>query len=303
MTVTSKKTLFATGLFLGILIFAPKTAEAASLYFNPIEKQVAVGEVVQMEILLDAEQEDINAAEVKVSASDGFLKLKDWSDGGSLINYWAEKASVDKTGILKFQGVIIGGFKGKGGKLLTLYYEALKPGQASVSIETFTTVYLNDGKGTKANLTFTGATITIGKEETAEEITPMIDTVPPEKGKIVSIIDTAPPETLETQISRSKDIYDGQWFLAFSASDSGSGMDYFEIKEGDGDWIRAESPYLLINQKIAQDIFIKAVDKNGNSRIETLKFKQYQPIKKIVYALAALLIALAFWQILRKRKK
>lgn len=295
--------LFVTSLFLGILIVSADKADAANLYFNPNEKQVAVGDVVQMEILLDAEQDDINAAEVKVSASGEFLKLKDWSDGGSLINYWAEKASVDKTGILKFQGVIIGGFKGKGGKLLTLYYEALKPGKASVSIETFTTVYLNDGLGTKANLTFTGAMITIGKEETAEEVTPMIDIVPPEKRKIISIIDTVPPETVEAELSRSKDFFDGQWFLAFSASDSGSGMDYFEVKEGDGDWIRAESPYLLINQKTDHDIFIKAVDKNGNSKIITLKFRQYELVKTILSVLAALLIVVAVLWILRKRKK
>ncbi len=290
-----------------MLIGSAGKAEAASLYFNPTEKQVAVGDVFPIEVLLDAEKDDINAAEVNVSASDGFLKLKDWSDGGSIINYWAERPSVDKSGILKFQGVMIDGFKGKSGKLLTLYYESLKPGKSLVSIETFTTLYRNDGKGTKANLTFTGANITIGKEEPKEEpkeeIAPPVEAVAPEMGKIVSIIDTVPPETVEAELSRSKDFFDGQWFLAFSASDSGSGMDYVEIKEGDGEWTRAESPYLLINQNIAQDIFIKAVDKNGNSRIETVQFKQYQPVKTIVYALAVLLLALAGWQLLRKRKK
>ena len=283
-----KITLLVTSLFLGILIFSAGKAEAASLYFNPIEKQVKLGEVFPIEVLLDAQEENINAVEVKVGASDG-LKLKDWSDGGSVINYWAEKPSVDGSGILKFQGVVLDGFKGKGGKLLTLNYESLKSGPATVSIEIFTTVYLNDGKGTKANLSFTGAKINVSKEKSS--------------GNIVSIIDTTPPEIIEAKISKVKDVYDGQWFLAFSANDNGSGMDYIEIKEGDGAWIRAESPYLLINQNIDQDVLIKAVDKNGNSRIETLKLKQYQLMKISLYMIVIIVIVLAVWEIFRRRKK
>lgn len=284
----SKITLLATSLFLGILIFGVGKAEAASLYLNPIEKQVKLGEVFPIEVLLDAQEENINAMEVKVGASGGFLKLKDWSDGGSIINYWAEKPFVDESGILKFQGVVIDGFEGKGGKLLTLYYESLKPGRASVSMGTSTVVYLNDGKGTKAKLALTGAKINISKEKS--------------KGNIISIIDITPPETLEAKISNSKDIFDGQWFLAFAANDNGSGMDYIEVKEGDSPWVRAESPYLLINQKLDQNILIKAVDKNGNERVETLNLEQYQLIRNIIYLVAFIIIVLAAWQILRRRK-
>jgi len=263
--------------------------EAALLYFNPNQKEAALGEIFPIEVLLDAEGQNLNAVEVKVGTQDDKLKLKDWSDGGSIINYWAVRPVIDESGNLMFQGGIVGGFKGKDGKLLTLYYETLEPGTTSISLQAFSAAYLNDGKGTKANLKFNNAAINVSS-------------TPTEKAP-VSIIDTTPPETLEVQISSSKDVYDGQYFIVFAAQDNDSGLDYIEIKEGDEPWARAESPYLLKNQKLNKDILIKAVDKNGNTRIETLKLKQYQLIKKGIYAVVLILIALAIWQILKKRKK
>jgi hypothetical protein len=258
------------------------------LYLNPSQKDAQLGEVFPIEILLDAQNKDINAVEMKVGADSEYLRLKDFSDGGSIMNYWAEKPKVDEEGALSFQGAILGGFKGGDGKLLTLYYETLKPGKTAINIQVFTTVYLNDGKGTKANLEFNGTAVNISSEQF--------------KGLMPSIVDTTPPETLEAKISRASDIFDGQYFLVFSAKDEGSGLDYIEIKEGDEEWVRTDSPYLLKNQKLNQNILIKAVDKNGNARIETLNLKQYQLIKKIVYGVVIVIIILAIWQIFRKKK-
>jgi len=271
------------------VVLAGNFAQAAALYFSPNQKDAKLGEVFPVEILLDSQNQDINAVEVKVSANSEYLRLKDFSDGGSIINYWAEKPKVDENNALTFQGAILGGFIGKNGKLLTLYYEALKPGQAAVSVQVFTTVYLNDGKGTKANLKFNGTVINISNEQFT--------------GTMPSIVDTTPPETIEAKISRAADIFDGQYFLVFSTKDSGSGFDYIEIKEGDEPWVKADSPYLLKNQKLNENILIKTVDKNGNARIETLNLKQYQLIKKIVYGVVVLLIILAVWQIFRKKSR
>lgn len=288
MTITKKITILVIISFLGIVILGAGSAKAASLYFNPNQKEAKLGEVFPLEILLDSEGQDLNAVEVKVGAPSDLLKLKDWSDGGSIINYWAVRPAIDESGNLTFQGGVVGGFKGKDGKLLTLYYETLKPGKASVNIGVFTTVYLNDGKGTKANLAFSGSAVNVAAQKA--------------EGAAPSIIDTTPPETLEAQISSAKDIFDGQYFLVFAAKDNGSGLDYIEIKEGDEPWAKAESPYLLKNQKLDKDIMIKAVDKNGNARIETLNLKRYQLIKKGAYAAVIIIIALAIWQIFRKKK-
>jgi hypothetical protein len=292
LKISTNKRFLRFALSFCILIFAfyifTDKAEAASLYFDPNQKEVKLGELFPVEIRLDAENEDLNAVEIKVGIQDDKLKLIDWSDGGSIINYWAMEPRVDEFKNLTFQGGIVGGFKEKSGKILTLYYEALKPGQSSINIQSLSTVYLNDGKGTKANLKFNNALVNISSEKI--EITEFL------------IIDTTPPETLEAIISSSKDVYDGKYFVVFAAKDNDSGLDYIEIKEGDEPWVRAESPYLLKNQKLDKDVLIKVVDKNGNTRIETLKLKQYQLIKKGIYVVVLILVILAVWTIFKKRK-
>jgi hypothetical protein len=266
-------------------------AEAASLYFNQDKKDVAVGEVFPLEILLNADNsENLNAVNLQIAVQNSNLKLRDWSDGGSIINFWAQRPEIDQNGNLTFQGVVLGGFNGKNGKILTLNFEALKTGKVTLNFKPITNVYLNDGKGTLANLKFSGAIINIGS---ANGHAPGISTA----------IDTTPPEILEAQISNSQDVYNGQYFLALAAQDNGSGIDYIEVKEGDGSWVRAESPYLLTNQKLDQDIVIRAMDKNGNARIETLKLKQYQLTKNIIYIFASFVVVLvAVWQIIKRRK-
>ena len=40
-----------------------------------------------------------------------------------------------------------------------------------------------------------------------------------------------------------------------------------------GEWIRAESPYVLKDQKLKSYVYIKAIDKAGNERIEVIPQK------------------------------
>jgi hypothetical protein len=68
--------------------------------------------------------------------------------------------------------------------------------------------------------------------------------------------------------------------------------------------VRTESPYLLTNQKLNQDIQIKAVDNSGNEITKTLEFKQYSIMKNIIYLIAIALIVLVLgWIILKNIKK
>ena len=284
-----KAIILALSFLTGLIIFSDTKVEAATLRFNESKKDVAIGEVFPLEILLGADNKDLNAVNIKISVQNNNLKLKDWSDGGSIINYWAEKPRVDEAGNLEFQGVMLGGFSSQDGKVLTLYYEALKTGGVTINFESPTAVYLNDGKGTKDSLSYTGAVINVGSEIFSGTSN-------------ISGSDVTIPETLEAQISRSKDVFDGKYFLVFAAEDKESGIDYVEIKEGDEPWVRAESPYLLKNQKLDKDILVKAVDKSGNSRTETLKLRQYQTIKNTIYLAVLIVIVLVLWQVLRRRK-
>ncbi len=284
-----KAITLALSFLTGLIIFSDTKVEAATLRFDLNKKDAAIGEVFPLEVLLNADDKDLNAVNIKISVQNNNLKLKDWSDGGSIINYWAEKPRVDEAGNLEFQGVMLGGFSSQDGKVLTLYYEALKTGNVTINFESSSAAYLNDGKGTEDGLSYTGAVINISSEIFSGTSN-------------VSGSDVTIPETLEAQISRSKDVFDGKYFLVFAAEDNESGIDYVEIKEGDESWVRAESPYLLKNQKLDKDVLVKAVDKSGNSRTETLKLRQYQIIKNTIYLAVLIVVVLALWQVLRRRK-
>ena len=56
--------------------------------------------------------------------------------------------------------------------------------------------------------------------------------------------------------------------FGFCDARQGLGIARYEVCEGSKrKCALAESPYLLKNQKLNKNIFIKAVDKNGNERI------------------------------------
>ncbi|MBI3638138.1 hypothetical protein HY227_00125, partial [Candidatus Wolfebacteria bacterium] len=133
---------------------------------------------------------------------------------------------------------------------------------------------------------------------------------------IPQIVDGAPPEEFTPQITRNPDIFDNKWFLVFAARDFESGIDHYEILEKypvrhifnlirKEKWTRGESPYLLENQNLESDIFIKAVDRAGNEKIiemkprNNLKWYENYLIWSIIMALSIISAGVA----IRRRKQ
>ncbi len=87
-------------------------------------------------------------------------------------------------------------------------------------------------------------------------------------------IDTAPPVGFEIHAITGDDI---QPQITFETTDALSGIDHYEIKVGDsGNWItvsadQAGKPYRLSFDRIGtQTVFVKAVDKAGNTTTESI---------------------------------
>ncbi|OGZ19096.1 MAG: hypothetical protein A2Z68_02395 [Candidatus Nealsonbacteria bacterium RBG_13_38_11] len=116
--------------------------------------------------------------------------------------------------------------------------------------------------------------------------------------------DKIPPEPFEIEIQKTPEIFEGKYFIVFFTTDKQTGIDYYQIKEGTGEWQIAESPYLLKGQSLKSIIQIKAVDKAGNERMV-----EYIPSSKIFFfsgiaILVLVLVAIIFYVgYLRKRKK
>jgi len=254
-------------------------AKAAELSFEPREINTAVNSVEKVEIFLNTgDGENINALEINVEYPSEFLRLKDWSNGNSIINLWIKEPK-NNNGIFSFQGIIPGGYSEKKGLLMILYFESLKEGDAEIAIKNDSLVLLNDGEGTEAKTLFSFAKII---SKSSEEERPMLE-----------FTENIPPEPFTPIISRSGEIYGGNYFLIFSTQDKNSGIDRYEVSEGEEPFRIAQSPYLLRNQRLDEGIRVKAVDKAGNERMEIAlaeKEAEEDKFKKEILFFSALLL-------------
>ena len=130
--------------------------------------------------------------------------------------------------------------------------------------------------------------------------------------KAPAVKDKELPETFSPEVARDPDIFGGQWFAVFDTQDKISGIDHYEVLESKlkyhqlafGFWNRSESPYLLSDQKLESYIFIKAVDKSGNKRIETISPRNpiiwYKNPNMLIMIIGYLLLIAAIWYFIKK---
>ncbi len=232
---------------------------------------VKKNELIVVPIYLDTQFEEINAVEVYVNFSDN-LVFRDYLDGKSIITHWIEKPHYQYRDVrhpdIVFSGIISGGISGRNLNLVDLIFEAKESGMAKIEIDKNSKVLLNDGLGAQAKL------IALSKSFNILDI----------KGKPeIKIKDNFPPESFKIYLARNEEIFNGKYYITFEAKDKQSGIAYYEVNEKPVGFIflakpdienltfkKAESPYVLEDQSLRSYIFVKAVDKAGNERIEIL---------------------------------
>ena len=283
-------------LILNFVLF-PGITSGAVLYLEPAEGEYQPGDTFGVEIKIDTENQCINAVGIDLSFSQNILRVIDFSQGESVIILWTKTPEINQeTGNLSFSGGIPGGYCGRIpgdpgasnvlGKIIFRVPGMIvgQPGipLGQISFLENSEVFLNDGLGTKAELTTQGASFTIidkseaVKDEWQEEL---------KKDNIV-------PELFEIEVHQYPTIFEGKYFITFFTSDKQTGIDYYEVKEGSQDWKKAESPYLLEDQNLKAIIKVKAIDKAGNERIA-----EYSPeiSRKPLQYLEIILILLGIW--------
>jgi hypothetical protein len=169
-------------------------------------------------------------------------------------------------------------------------------------------VLLNDGKGTPARLTKKGAVFAISAREITEKLRAVIG---PDIWQQELEKDNIPPEEFLPEITRDPAIFEGKYFLTFSATDKQTGVDYYQVSEqkriafivlGREEWKEAKSPYLLEDQGLRSIIKVKAVDEAGNERIEVIIPKVgWQDI--LPWVILVLIVGVVIWWIVRKCRK
>ncbi|MFA5853947.1 MAG: hypothetical protein WC866_02555 [Patescibacteria group bacterium] len=252
---------------------------AASIFAETETAPFHVGSSYVVDVFLDTENEDVNAVEGTLVFPAESFDVEAIRDGNSTVTFWIQRPQAG-TGKIAFSGIIPGGHVGEKSFLFSVVVRPLRAGVAFFQVQE-EQILLHDGKGTQASANARPLIL-----EVAEQVVGEGD-VTYEKA------DLDAPETFVPVVSRDPNMFEGKYFLVFATQDKASGIDHYEVREGGGAYVTAESPYLLQNQNVNEDISVKAVDKKGHARVATVfaakKQSSYQK-----YATLAMMVLIGF---------
>ncbi len=277
-------------------------AEGASLYFKEPSAVAHAGDALETTLYFDTDGESINAIEGIVNFPAAALELAEIRDGNSIINFWIEKPNSTEasSGSFHFSGIIPGGFSAQGGRVLSLIFTARGQGGASVALAQ-AHAYRNDPEASEASL----VTGSFSAEILVSAGVPI---------KISQQEDSEDPETFAPEVASNADLFGGKQFAVFDTIDKISGIEGYRVLETRmrwswlaifSTWKDATSPYLLADQSGEKFVFIKAIDRAGNARVERIAPANptpwYRDPNIIIVTCITALIALAGYSIIKKR--
>jgi hypothetical protein len=220
-----------------------------------------------VDVLLDTEGSQINGIEGSINYPSDNLTLLRTEEGPSIISLWVDKP-LEKNGQIHFSGIIPSGFSGiidpfspgkkLPGVLLRLVFQAKSDGNIYINSSDFYTS-LNDGLGTTNNISQANLNLIIDKNQNENILIAKDDTKP----------------ELVADIVRDLNLFDNKYTLIFDAKDSKTGIKEVVIKEGNLNWKKIESPYLLKDQSRHSKITLQATNYSGSSIVVSINGVPY----------------------------
>lgn len=290
-----KKTRYISIVFVFIVLFClPKIIFASTIRVSS-ESSVYAKDVSILNVFLDTEDEVINSLDGNVILSDnnkGNFEVKDLSLANSVFNLWPRKPSLQESNKIYFVGGVPGGIKGNNLLLFKIIVKINESGNFSISPENLK-AYLNDGLATSRIISKNISTISVSDSRTN----------PQDKWKEIISNDNTAPESFEIKVLQDENLFDGKKFLSFETRDNESGINYYEVKEGDAKPVRTGNTYILINQKNKPDVIVTAYDKAGNFQVATLNGKCPIHWGSIIVTLIILVVLYKIIKRIRKNRK
>ncbi|MEK7113608.1 MAG: cohesin domain-containing protein [Patescibacteria group bacterium] len=260
---------------------------ATEISINSNKSETSLNEEFLVDIVVDSDT-SINAIEGRLVFDEKKIFLKEIRDGASVINLWVEKPHIDQSGDVFFSGITPGGLTGIENLLFSVVFQAKDTGITAIEMADMR-ILANDGQATEisASIKNTKIIIKYGDNDTSKEV----------------LEDKELPENFNPTIEKNELIFDGKYFLVFATEDKISGIDHYEIREGEwGIFHRAESPYALRSQSLTKDIHIKAIDKAKNERLIILN-AQYEPVWYQQYINYVIIIIVVLFVVVLSFKK
>lgn len=247
-------------IFIGLILFLPSIVQGAVLELTKSQEFINRGDVFNISLVLNTEEEIINALEVTLKYSDN-LELENISDGNSIINLWISKPKLENNrGSIFLSGLAPGGIRTSEGIVLNLTFKSLYSGRGDIQVEN-AEIFLNNPDVSETEVKISNLNFEIQNNPS----------ITPQGQKL--ILDFLPPDKFQIYLSRDENIFDNSWFVSFTTQDKGSGINHYEIREKFlgifGDWENGDSPYILSDQFLLSIIEVKALDDVGRERIAT----------------------------------
>lgn len=232
---------------------------AAEIIFQTPTQALGVGDEFSVPIVLSSPSESVNAVSGDIVFSDDTLSVENILSANSVVTEWIDPPHSNGNSVV-FSGIMPGGYEttvdpvtqGRlPGIIATIVFKVKAAGAGNIQFSD-AHAYKNDGLGSEASIQTHVANFSLGDVGS---------------GILIKTYDTNPPLAFTPIISHYLSLYDGRWFVVFGTTDKETGIDHYEVKEGSGDWVRADSPYVLNDQTLSGAVSVKAVDLAGNFTI------------------------------------
>lgn len=163
-SINLKKILIIFKIFLVFFLISPDNAFSASLNLNPSSGVFSVGDNISVRLRVSTPNESINAISSVLNYSNNTLSLSSISKSGSIISLWPVDPSFsNQNGRATLEGVVLNGYSGNSGNVVTLNFRAIAEGQAYVRF-TSGSVLANDGQGTNVLTSSNGSSFQINRK-------------------------------------------------------------------------------------------------------------------------------------------
>src|SRR3989344_143039 len=252
--------IFKIVLILFFVFLVSGDANAARVYFELPSTTYKVGDRFILPVLIDTEGESLNALDIKISIPE-LLEVQEISKNGSVVQLWINEPLVNNK-IINLSGGIPGGMIGDKKLVAKIAFQARAAGEGNIDFTKDSSVFINDGQGTRLELQESGG--------------PIFNVIPRPKDDNPEDIkqdenkrDRTKPSKFPILIGKDPRVFGGKYFFSFYTTDKDSGVDHYEIKEGNDIFKIAQSPFLLNDQSLRTVIRVRAYDDAGNYREST----------------------------------
>lgn len=280
----TKLSFVFTLLFMGLAV---PQVYAARIFFSTSPATPAAGETFTILVHLDTGADSVNAVEGSLDL--GTLRVERVHTGGSALSLWPSEPKYSLgSHTVEFAGGVPGGIaEGKEVQLFSIEAQAPAAGTYTVSSASVR-AFKNDGKGSAVAVAPASKKISV----TSENAEPAAA-----KPK-----DTTAPQFVSLEVGQDSSLFDGRQYVSFFATDEGSGVTRYQVKEG---WFSlyhdADRYYVLADQDRGSDIWVRATDDAGNT--VTKKIPSEHGTSAWRWIAGGILILLAFTLMYRRLRK